>query len=332
MYIELYRRISQWKNHLIPPVISVVYFFFSFDAFLYSNYTRLVFYLLALFFISFFGYWLNDTFDIRLDWLAGKKNFLANTSVHYRIAGAILLLLFAVLFWYLSKPNVIATIFFSIEIILFFIYCLPCIRFKNHPVLGPLTDSHYTHIVPILFTWFLFAMHVSYLWLVPIFFLLLGKGMRNILLHQLNDRKGDCKMHLKTFPLFFGPRFTVNLINRLFIPFEMILITGMVLFLMNLSLWPISFWLAFLIIYFLFFSGWYFYFSSSKELMFKFHYFLNDFYEFWLPFLAIGAAPHSFQTKIILSLIHLLVFNQTVLYFKTLFGKIYSNLIEIKIN
>lgn len=332
MFNVLYRRIVQWKNHLIPPVISLIYFFHSFDTLVLSEYIDLLFYIFALFFISLFGYWLNDSFDITLDRLAGKKNFLANTSMHFRLAGAILLFLFTALFWFLTKPNGIATLFFFIEIMLFTIYCLPGIHFKNHPLLGPLTDSHYTHIVPILFTWFLFAKDVSFLWLVPIYFLLLGKGMRNILLHQLNDRKGDCKMHLKTFPLFFGPRFTVNLINRLFIPFEILLITGLAMLLIHYSLLPTIFWLVFLIVYFMFFSGWYFYFINSRELMFKFHYFLNDFYEFWLPFLAIWAAHHSLQTKIILSLIHLLVFNQTILYFKKLFGKIYSNLNEIKIN
>jgi 4-hydroxybenzoate polyprenyltransferase len=313
-------------------VISLIYFFHSFDTLVLSEYIDLLFYIFALFFISLFGYWLNDSFDIVLDRLAGKKNFLANTSAYFRLIGTFLLLVFALLFWYLTQPSLIATLFFLIEIILFTAYCLPGIRFKNHPIIGPLTDAHYTHIVPMLFTLFLFAKNVFVLWLIPIYFLLLAKGMRNILLHQLNDRKGDCKMQLNSFPLFFGPRFTVNFINRIFIPFEIILITTITLLLLHKSVLPIIFWLVFLAVYFLFFSGWHIHYMNSRYFMFKFHYFINDFYEFWIPFLAIWAATHPLKTKIILSLIHLLVFNQTILYFKKLFGKIYSNLNEIKIN
>jgi 4-hydroxybenzoate polyprenyltransferase len=330
--ILLYRFL-QWKNHLIPPLFVVVYIFFPFHLAETRHYIQLVCYILAIFFISFFGYWVNDSFDISLDKKAGKFNFLDQTTPIFRLMGAVIIASMAFLFWFFTDPPMIATFFFFSELILFTIYSIPVIRFKNHPVLGPLLDAHYTHIFPVFFTYFLFASSAFQSWLLVLYLLLLCKGLRNIFLHQLQDRKGDTFMQLKTFPIVTGPLFTVRLINRIIIPIEIILITLITFILTKLSWYPLLVWIVFLLMYCLFFSCWDFYYMYSynkRYFLFKYHYFLNDFYEFWLPFLAIWASVLNIQTKIILSVMHLLIFNKTIQYFQKLIFKIFFNLGIIK--
>lgn len=330
--IFINRRLLQWKNHLIPPIIAMIYYFFPFESASISEYFRLVFYFFALFFVTMFGYWLNDSFDIELDKKAGKPNFLNGTSIAFRLIGVFIFFLLAIGSWIYTNANLTSTFLFAIEILFFALYTIPGIRLKNHPILGPLLDAHYTHILPVFFTWFLFSnSNTPFLWLFLLFVLLLCKGLRNILLHQILDRKTDLLINLRTFPIIYGPYKTVKIINGIFIPLEIILISLLFYGLSYLTSYPLIFWLVFLFVYFLFFSGWYFFTTSNfRQYSTMFHFFLNDFYEFWLPFLAIWASVLNFQTKIVLSVIQLLIFNQTIYYFQKLIFKIFSNLGIIK--
>lgn len=331
MYAIFINRLWQWKNHLIPPIIALIYYFFPFESASFSEYFRLVFYFFALFFVTIFGYWLNDSFDIELDKQAGKPNFLNDTSIVYRFIGAFIFLLLAIVSWNFTNANLISTFLFAIEILFFALYTIPGIRFKNHPILGPLLDAHYTHILPVFFTWFLFSNSNTTLWLISLFMLLLCKGLRNILLHQIHDRKTDLLMHLKTFPIIYGPYVTVKIINRFLIPLEIIFISFLCYGLLDITSHPLIFWLAFLFVYFLFFSGWYFFTSSNSRHYFTmFLFFLNDFYEFWTPFIAIWSSSCGLQTKVILSIVHLIIFNKTILYYRKTTYKILLNLKILK--
>lgn len=231
--------------------------------------------------------------------------------------------------WIYTNANLTSTFLFAIEILFFALYTIPGIRLKNHPILGPLLDAHYTHILPVFFTWFLFSnLKTTFLWLILLLYiLLLCKGLRNILLHQIHDRKSDLFMHLKTFPLMYGPYVTVKIINRFLIPLEIIFISLMCYCLLDITSYPLISWIVFLFIYFLFFSGWYFFKTSNfRQYSTMFHFFLNDFYEFWIPFIAVLSSSCSLQTKIILSIAHLVIFNKTILYIKKIINKILLNL------
>jgi 4-hydroxybenzoate polyprenyltransferase len=109
------------------------------------------------------------------------------------------------------------------------------------------------------------------------------KGTRNILLHQLSDRRNDRISGLRTFVIRYGPLGTVNLLNRIFIPLESFFLTVLVI---GISFYISGFYLVF--IGFLIFSMlkiriWSISWMPRRQWRFLFWYSLNDFYEEWIP-------------------------------------------------
>lgn len=258
---------------------------------------------------------MNDTFDIEVDHNAGKSNIASQFSKLQRTILALLLISAGFAIWIVTHPSFLATVFLFFEVIVLIIYPTPPLRLKNHPFLGPVCDAHYSHILPVFITiaYFLPIFFQSHL-LIPtlIYLLLFAKGFRNILLHQLDDRKSDRLSGLNTFPIRYGNVFTINLINRLILIAEF----GLLISILTL-LWPESIvvgigLLGFLVFTFFLFSGWKLPTLPYRQLKFKFLFFLNDFYEFWLPYLCIWSIPINIVMKIILTIIHSTVFYRGV--------------------
>ena len=108
------------------------------------------------------------------------------------------------------------------------------------------------------------------------------KGLRNILLHQLGDRENDRRAGLQTFVLARGPVRALALVNRLLLPLEVGALAGTLMLLAPAAPVWVGF-AAFLAFTALMFSAWKFPYLPRRQLRFKFLYFLNDFYEEWLP-------------------------------------------------
>jgi 4-hydroxybenzoate polyprenyltransferase len=311
-YKVLAARLKNALRFIFPPFISVIYASLLPTHLAHQGGVIFCFILSAMG-ISAFGYFLNDATDIAADRLAGKKNMAAAFSTTTRIVIAMLLLITGVLFFSLIVPHPVVYFWLSAQVLALVVYSVPPFRLKNNPIIGPLLDAHYGHVLPVFLALFIFFLpmqiHQNYPWFLPLLYiLLLLKGLRNILLHQLHDRKDDRQSAIRTFPVKYGPVFCLNLINRFILPIE----TGLVIVL-PLYIWPTSELIVyglfgFAVFYFLNFSGWKFFILPRRQLRFKFLFVLNDFYEYWLPYLCIWLTDLSVYQKSILTLVHSLVF------------------------
>ena len=305
-------RLTQWRKHLLPPMLSVIYLTAlspKFDLFIWIEQPCLFF--VSMFCTAAFGYWVNDLFDIKIDKAANKKNFLSEKSITFKIWGLIFFSVVGIISWVLLNSSFEATLLFILFYVFLILYSIPPFRFKNNPILGPISDIHYGHVLPVFVPLILFYKDLIYLFpafLVSLYFLCFMKGSRNILLHQLVDRKGDSKSGIKTFPLKFKSVFTLNLINRIILPIELILILCILIY-----FWPrtniITYgFVGYTIFYFLNFSAWKLPFIPYRQLKFKFLFVLNDFYELWLPYLCLWTSNLSLKQKIVLTIIHSIIF------------------------
>lgn len=152
-----------------------------------------------------FGYLTNDWADIEKDALVNKPNALQGTTTAQR-AG--LLVLFVFMIWppWLVLPfTYVSALFIIGEILLFVSYAFPPLRLKEREWLGIVADAGYAHLVPALFAAYTFSLAGSVRFMqLPTLLGLLAVwqgivGIRNILLHQLQDAENDLHSGTHTF-------------------------------------------------------------------------------------------------------------------------------------
>lgn len=305
-------RLRQWKNHLLPPVMSAMLIVYPYTTSSAETISKGLFWISSLICISIYGYWVNDWADRQSDVLARKPNFLAGLPNWILISGALLFSLLAIILWLSGLPHWFTTSLFILEWVLFTLYCIPIIRLKNRPIWGPLCDAHYTHIVPVFFTLFYFQpAQYHHIWII-IYLVLLCKGLRNILLHQIEDRKADTIAGIKSFPITMGPITTLRIINRILLPLELALLLILSAYLMPYSYVPlISLWL-YIAIYGIYISIWTIRYMKKNQLNKHLVYITNDIYEYWLPYIIIISLHIDWKLKIALCIIHGLIFNKGV--------------------
>src|ERR1043165_4759514 len=248
---------------------------------------------LALFFVTListaaFGYLLNDFCDIKSDNIAGKANSLQQIAPWFRVAIVLLPLVIASVSWALLHFRLCATVLFLMQLLSLIAYSVPPLRFKERSWLGVVTDAFYGHINPVFITLTAFmSFHIfnpKYALALTglIFFCTALKGIRNILLHQIDDRKKDARAHVNTFVVKNGSLLSFNLVNRLlgFEVFILVLLIGLLSLFFPPFLLSI---LVFAVITYLKFSGWKLSYLPKRQLRFKFRHFLNDYFEGWMP-------------------------------------------------
>ena len=298
-------RFSVWWQHIVPPVLAAAYL----AAAVGGLSPRLLVAMLPLFLASIvgiagFGYYLNDVCDLAADLAAGKANSAAAQGRPARAAILFGLLALGLSPWILLPRHPLNLALLGLQVALLTLYSARPFRLKERGIAGAVADTLYGHLLPVAITVATFfpgpagrtaanlpaALPLAVLGAL----LLAAKGLRNILLHQLGDRENDRRAGIRTFVLAAGPVRALNLINRLLLPLELgALVSVLVLLAPAAPVW-VGF-VGFLVFTALMFSAWKFPYLPPRQLRFKFLYFLNDFYEEWLPptLLAIAVARHG---------------------------------------
>ncbi len=304
-------RVKYWWSHVIPPILVFVYIF--------SHLNNLTFYstlfLFALFMLSIigtasYGYLLNDISDIKDDNKASKTNYVSKlkNKIRFILLGSTIIIAFIPWIWLpIGLENFSLFVF---QIFLLTIYSIKPIRLKKHIYLGILIDALYSNIIFILLV-ILTINSLSDVLIKNHFLLIAGifswglfKGIRNILLHQIDDYENDIRANNQTY---------VNKHNLQFAKKTIYITTTIEIF----SFFCVLFFISehFLFIYLLFPL-----FIISKlflQSIFKIKYnftkvfydFLNNYYEEWMPIIILIYLSFYNQWFLILLSIHLILFD-----------------------
>lgn len=320
----------------MPQVLGWIYFCWLYnnpDAAQFFVFERdiiaLVAYFISLISISAFGYLLNDWCDVNTDAVSGKENRLSKLKPTVQALVVIIPLLLGCLTW--REGISPATILFALQIAALIAYSLPPVRLKTRTGWGVAADALYGHINPTFITLFafgFFAKVVDWHTLLTgsiIFVAVSLKGIRNILLHQIDDRKKDKLADIQTFVVKNGALFSLLLVNNLLM-FEVIF-TVILSLVISMAFPPFFICgLVFSIITYLKFSGWKLAYIPQRQLKFKFLYFLNDYYEDWVPVFFLLLLAVRQPEFLFLLLLHLILFPSFLIKLRTDLRTIHQNL------
>ena len=298
-------RFSVWWQHIVPPVLAAAYLAVALGALAPGALVAMLLpFLGSVVGIAGFGYYLNDVCDLAADLAAGKANSAAAQGRPARAAILFGLLALGLSPWILLPRHPLNLALLGLQVALLTLYSARPFRLKERGFAGAVADTLYGHLLPVAITVATFfpglagRTAANLLAALPLAvlgaLLLAAKGLRNILLHQLGDRENDRRAGIRTFVLAAGPVRALNLINRLLLPLELgALVSVLVLLAPAAPVW-VGF-VGFLVFTALMFSAWKFPYLPPRQLRFKFLYFLNDFYEEWLPptLLAIAVARYG---------------------------------------
>ncbi len=315
-------RISCWWHYKAAPLMAFIYA----KAYI-SNISPLDLVPYAFVFfgavigIASLGHFLNDLADIDEDKLSSKENFTAGLSVKQRFLSFIFLLIISILPWLYLKTNTFIIVLLVLQLVLYVLYSFKPFRLKNRHIMGILADTLYGHIIPALVVLAVFSYYgvyqqvysVSNLFSIILIIWLFCKGSRNIILHQLDDRKKDRIAGIKTFVVKFGNGFSLNLINRLILPLELFVFMSLVYYACDIFKDFYIPFAAFLVFTFFKFSLWKIFVLPPRQMRFKFLFFLNDFYEDWLPVIMLAYLIKFDFYYIFYLIVHLLLFPKTIL-------------------
>lgn len=276
---------------------------------------------LALVSISVFGYLFNDLCDVEGDKIAGKPNALGGFHPLRRIAFVATALAAGIFAWInigVKEPfKKWADILFALQILTLIAYSLEPIRLKNRAETGVIADASYGHLNPVLITFAVFYDQPILKWATAFFICLILvcslKGIRNILLHQIEDRKQDRKANINTAVIKYGPVAALNFINRVLLPIEFVLLLGLTA-LISYRFPPFAIaMILFLGFTYLVISGWKLSDIPKRQLRFKFLYVLNDFYEGWMPVFFLLLIALQWHQYAFLLILHLILFPSFVI-------------------
>jgi 4-hydroxybenzoate polyprenyltransferase len=309
-------RFSLWWQHIVPPVLAAAYLATAVEALPPARLVALLpLFVASIVGIAGFGYFLNDVCDLAADRAAGKPNAAAARGRLARAGVLLGLLAVGLAPWSLLPHNPANLTLLALQVGLLTLYSVRPFRLKERGLAGVFADTLYGHLLPVAITLCTFfpqaagalgglapgsapagdARSAGRLVLLAalVVLVLACKGLRNILLHQLGDRENDRRAGLRTFVLARGPVRVLALVNRLLLPLEFAALAGALALLAPAAPVWVGF-AAFLAFTALMFSAWKFPYLPRRQLRFKFLFFLNDFYEEWLPptVLAIAVARH----------------------------------------
>lgn len=163
-----------------------------------------------------FGFLLNDFTDRAADIQAGKTNYTQHVpDAQLRIL-LITFGMFSLLPWLFHSNNLILVLA-AIQLLFFILYSMQPFRLRRWVGSALLLDAAYAFVIPVLMVVMLAGLYSRYdllLWAAWSLF----AGLRNILQHQLADRRNDCKAGLTNLANLVKPGTAALLINLLLIP------------------------------------------------------------------------------------------------------------------
>ena len=281
----------------------------------------LVFFI-SLISIAAFGHLLNDWCDIKSDAKAGKPNLMAKLNLTMRILVTSIPFLCGIAGWILLNhllsrqweiPMKTANALFAAQLLALVLYSAEPFRLKERAELGAILDAFYGHLNPVMITLATFGLYpLSGYWYYSVIALVsvlcFTKGIRNILLHQIEDRKKDDSAKINSVVLKYGTWRVINFVNDLLFPAEVFFLICLTL-VMSIHIPPCIIPLIFFgVLSYLKLNGWKLGYADRRLLEFKFTYFMNDYYEGWLPvflLIIISVYRHEF---IFLLILHLILF------------------------
>lgn len=206
-------RSRDWRLSLLPFIMGCVYLWIWHFGLPWEGRTLLLL-LLSLITASGFaalGYFINELFDQRHDALAGKPNRITplNTGQRLLVFSATVTAAFAPWLW--LPADGVSWVLIASQVGLFLVYSLPFPRLKAVPIASNLVDMGYAYLVPLLLsfrTYMLFSEGEIPTWLWPLLVLVALIGLRNILIHQVNDLFNDRRAGMMTLPQLIGPKGT----------------------------------------------------------------------------------------------------------------------------
>ncbi|XGB41806.1 MAG: UbiA family prenyltransferase [Nodosilinea sp. LVE1205-7] len=238
-----YLKINQWWGNKISPLMAYAFLGAAHGSpqpSALSLTVQLLLFLLASFGIAGFGHLLLDAFDQREDRLNGKANGWLSLG---KVKASLVLFLLFIIAWlplYFLPHWATVRWLVATEFILFIVYAVPPLRFKERGMAGIMVDGLYGYGMPALVAWTIFAPKPQGLGAIiyPLCLLLwlLPKGIRHILRHQYYDFDGDYGAGVRTFAVGHGRTATLKVIQNYLLPIEL---PAMVLALTVLS-WPIA--------------------------------------------------------------------------------------------
>lgn len=318
--LQSYIRSNHWWGFKAAPILGFTYLYFSFFEFPFSD--KLLIFLLSamtILGIAGFGYVINDIYDIEVDRKAGKKNPFEGKSTAFIFFVISVLVFIALLPWYFLKSNWSIWIALSFQMILYFLYAHPLTRLKEKSIWGPICDALYGHAVPIIIACLTYQQYINELpyhqiWFFSSLFLWqFFKGLRNIFLHQLEDYDNDIKSGVQTITTQRGRD---KIYQKTLFVIQPIEIVFLVLFLGSITSSFPSIWLflgVFLLLY-VFGHGvfrnvvW----DSKVYSNNTYLYFINNFYETYLPYFFLVFCIINDPYCIVLLMLHVLLFPSTI--------------------
>ncbi len=313
-------RMALWWHHIVAPILGVLYLLLL----LGQGNVRDIFpvffwFLLSIIGTASLGYWINDWADQKQDAKVGKTNATTGFSSPQKWSILILLLVLSAFPWIFLPIYLYSIGFWGLLILSFLLYSLPPFRFKERNLFGIICDMLYGHLLPIWITIGTFKDLVNYQSPHPTFLaatlsiLLILKGLRNIIQHQIEDRKKDQKLALNTFVHWLGPYRSAMLISVVLMPLELVFLAGLLGYLH----WGMFFVFAFFMLtYGIRIWSWKYYRAKSRRQLFRLWFVLNDFYEAGFPLSALVFLIFLHPYYIILALIHLFFFPKTLDHWK----------------
>jgi len=326
-------RANHWWKYKAAPILGFTYLYcYLLDISLTEKIIIILLSAVTIVGIAGFGYVINDLYDIEADKKAGKPNRLAGKSGPEIFLIILLLCMVASLPWLYLRSTPTTWLLIGIQILLFILYAHPVTRLKEKSLWGPVCDALYGHAVPIVIACLTYQ---QYLQKIPyhllFFFSTLFawqflKGIRNIFLHQLEDYDNDIRTQTVTYTTEKGTFYVYRLILKKILPLEVILL---LLFFAAvgdvLPLIPVSFF-AFLYIFSLghgLFRN--VVINKTSYESNSYLYFLNDWYEDYLPWILLGACISEDLRMAVFALIHIIFFPSSV---TNIFADIKSALLE----
>lgn len=268
--------------------------------------------------IAGLAYLINDLSDRESDRAAGKPNCTEGARPGSIAFAALVLLLAALLPWFTVLPFGLAFgLLLGLELALFVLYAVPPFRFKERGLLGPVTDAGYAYVLPALLASLTFAriggvepgeidvlLLALVVWQFPL-------GLRNVILHQLDDEANDSISNTRTWVRKLGPARATAAMTRFIVPLE---IGGFLVFCSAifgvapgvLLMYPVFLGLTLLVIT----RSWRQ--PLPTTLQQSLILYLSDYYDEWLPVILLVTLVAIDLRYLPLLILHLVVFRKNV--------------------